>query len=353
VKRAVIYVRVSHHKQLDGASLEDQERTCRIHAERSGLKITHVYRDEGRSAYKDDINNRPAFKQLLNDARHGTFRVVLVYKLDRFARKVRVYYNALFDLEQAGVELESATEPMTDSAAGRLSSGMMAQFAEFYSAQLSERMRTSVAGKVARGDWVGDVPFGYERAGATLRPGPLASWVVIIFCAYVAGHTSTAIARAMNATPLRLRSGRNWTRDSVLMVLNNRSYIGYGRARSIGEYQSRHQALVTGEIFAQAANQLRARRRPSCARPSTARPKQSYTPRCAACDQIMHRHKSGRAQSRNGYYRCRAATNGNCTATRGVRIDQVDAQVELLRKAGEKIATVWLEAPRGIKKWEE
>jgi hypothetical protein len=67
----------------------------------------------------------------------------------------------------------------------------------------------------------------------------------------------------------------------------------------------------------------------------------------------MHRHKSGKEQNRNGYYRCRAATNGNCTAGKGVRIDQVDAQVELLRAAGAKIATVWLEAPRGIKKWEE
>ncbi|NJK81349.1 MAG: recombinase family protein, partial [Chloroflexaceae bacterium] len=157
-----IYIRVSDEKQTRGASLIDQERTCRDFAERAGYKVATVYRDDGRSAWKDDLRHRPAFERMLAAARspRRPFSAVVVFKLDRFARKARIYHTYRYELERAGVDLFSATEPNEASAAGRLSSGMLAEFAEFYSAQLSERIKASHQGKIARGEWVGDVPFG-------------------------------------------------------------------------------------------------------------------------------------------------------------------------------------------------
>ena len=135
-QNCVIYIRVSDQQQTRGSSLADQETTCRAFAEHAGQKVVRVYRDDGKSAWKDDIKHRPQFAQMLASARSGAFQAVIVYKLDRFARKARIYHTCRWQLEQVGVQLVSATEPNEPTAAGRLSSGMLAEFAEFYSAQL-------------------------------------------------------------------------------------------------------------------------------------------------------------------------------------------------------------------------
>jgi site-specific DNA recombinase len=158
---------------------------------------------------------------MLRQARNGIYRAVIVYKLDRFARKARIYHTARYDLERAGVQLLSASEPNEANAAGRLSTGMLAEFAEFYSAQLSERIKGAQASKAARGLWVGSAPFGYELHNRQLVPGPLWLWVVHIFVGYAQGSSSVRLSRALNAAGVPLRSGKPWTKDSVLMVLRN------------------------------------------------------------------------------------------------------------------------------------
>jgi site-specific DNA recombinase len=344
----VIYIRVSDQQQTRGSSLADQERTCREFAKRQGLKVIKVYRDEGRSAFKDDIRHRPQFAALLAAAAGRTFGAVLVYKLDRFARRARVYHTCRWQLEQAGVKLLSASEPNEDSAAGRLSSGMLAQFAEFYSAQLSERIKSATAGKAARGEWVGSAPFGYDLVNRQLVPGPLRLWVVCIFVGYDLGFNTVALAAALNAAGVPLRSGKPWTKDSVLMVLRNHAYIGRAGGRAIEAYEAGHEPLVSHELWASVAELLSTRRkRPRGPRKPSTLTKLTYEPRCALCGAKMHRHRQPLAM----YFRCRGAINHTCEA-KGVKIDLVEHQVELLRKSGAPIAVVWLRAPRGIERFD-
>jgi site-specific DNA recombinase len=123
--RAVIYIRVSDKSQVDGYSLEDQERACREYAQARGWNILQVYADEGRSAYLDV--RRPQFEALLEAARQRQFDVVIIYKFDRFARKTLLQFQRAAELERLGIEICSATEPVDRStAAGKLSFGMMA-----------------------------------------------------------------------------------------------------------------------------------------------------------------------------------------------------------------------------------
>lgn len=346
----VIYLRVSDEKQTRGASLSDQERTCRTFAAAAGYKVAAVYRDDGRSAWKDDLRHRPQFEQLLADARSSRrrFVAVVVFKLDRFARKARIYHTSRYELERAGVQLLSATEPNESSAAGRLSSGMLAQFAEFYSDQLSERIKASHQGKAARGEWVGDVPFGYVRAGKSIAPGPLWLWVVIIFVSYARGASTVRLAAALNAAGVPLRSGRPWTKDSVLMVLHNRAYIGQGGGRAVPAYESAHKPLVGPALWQEAHERLSARRRrPSGPRRAPRPAPLPWSARCALCDGPMHRHSSAGGH----YFRCRAALHRECSA-RGVRQQLVVDQVAELEKAAGPVAIVWLRAPRGVEKFE-
>src|SRR5688500_2684703 len=86
VVRAALYERVSSEEQVEGYSLEAQDRAGRLYCDAHGWEITSTYRDEGRSARTDDLSRRPAFQQLLTDAEAGKFDAIVVHKLDRFSR---------------------------------------------------------------------------------------------------------------------------------------------------------------------------------------------------------------------------------------------------------------------------
>jgi site-specific DNA recombinase len=161
--RCAIYIRVSGKQEVKGVSLDDQLRACREYALRQGWTIIEpLYVEPGRSAFTENLAKRVAFQHLLADVRRKLFDLVLVYKLDRFARKVLIQYQAAAELERCRVQIASATEPIDrKTAAGRMTFGMLAVAAEAYSDQLSERMRDTRRAEARQGRHVGPVPVGY------------------------------------------------------------------------------------------------------------------------------------------------------------------------------------------------
>src|SRR5829696_4725644 len=98
--RAALYERVSSEEQVEGYSLDAQDRAGQLYCAAHGFEVVQVYRDEGRSARSDDLAKRPAFQQMLVDAEAGLIDVVVVHKLDRFARNLRVTLETLERLER-------------------------------------------------------------------------------------------------------------------------------------------------------------------------------------------------------------------------------------------------------------
>ncbi len=88
--RAAVLVRVSSVSQVDGHSLNAQERLFKELCKNRGWEPVRVYREEGRSAHVEAISRRPVFRQLLEDAGKGLFDVVVVHTLDRWSRNQRV-----------------------------------------------------------------------------------------------------------------------------------------------------------------------------------------------------------------------------------------------------------------------
>ena len=80
---AVIYARYSSDNQRE-ESIEGQIRECTAYAEKNGITIVKHYIDRAISAKTD---NRPEFQQMIKDSDKKLFDIVLVWKLDRFARK--------------------------------------------------------------------------------------------------------------------------------------------------------------------------------------------------------------------------------------------------------------------------
>ena len=81
--RAALYARYSSDLQ-SAASIDDQFRVCREHAERSGWTIAGGYRDAAASGAS--VILRPGIQALLEDARRGAFDIVVAEALDRVSR---------------------------------------------------------------------------------------------------------------------------------------------------------------------------------------------------------------------------------------------------------------------------
>ena len=80
-KRVVLYSRVSSVSQIDGYSLDAQERLFHELCKNRGWTVVNIYREEGKSAHSDAIRKRPVFKRLLEDAANDKFDVVVVHTL--------------------------------------------------------------------------------------------------------------------------------------------------------------------------------------------------------------------------------------------------------------------------------
>ena len=80
--KAVIYARYSSDSQRE-ESIEGQLRECTSFAEKNGITVLRHYIDRAFSAKTD---NRPEFQNMIKDSGKKLFDMVIVWKLDRFAR---------------------------------------------------------------------------------------------------------------------------------------------------------------------------------------------------------------------------------------------------------------------------
>ena len=100
---AVIYARYSSDNQRE-ESIEGQIRECTAYAEKNDITIVKHYIDRAISAKTD---NRPQFQQMIKDSDKKLFDIVLVWKLDRFARNRYDSARYKTQLKKNGVKLMS------------------------------------------------------------------------------------------------------------------------------------------------------------------------------------------------------------------------------------------------------
>lgn len=107
---AVIYARYSSDNQRE-ESIEGQLREFTAFAEKSGFTVLQHYID---MAYSEKTDNRPEFQRMINDSQKKLFDVVIVWKLDRFARNR--YDSARYknQLKKNGIKVLSATESISE-----------------------------------------------------------------------------------------------------------------------------------------------------------------------------------------------------------------------------------------------
>ena len=129
-KRAVAYLRVSNLSQVDGHSLDAQERLFYELCKTRGWISVRVYREEGASAHSESVRKMPVFRQLMEDAKKGDFDIVVVHTLDCWSRNLRVTLESLANLAMHDVALVSITENIDYSTPqGMLMTQLLGSFA--------------------------------------------------------------------------------------------------------------------------------------------------------------------------------------------------------------------------------
>lgn len=223
-KKAVIYARYSSERQTE-QSIEGQVRVCTEYAKREGITIVTSYIDRAVSGKTD---RRPAFQQMIADSARGDFDMVLVYKLDRFARNR--YDSAMYKskLKKAGVRVISATECISDSPEGIILEGLLEAMSEYYSAELSQKIRRGMRESRLKGQVTGGNPAtGYDVVDKKLVINPRqAEAVKIIFEMYCEGSNFSEICKSLNADGYRTSRNKEFRAGTISRILRNRRYIG-------------------------------------------------------------------------------------------------------------------------------
>ena len=258
-KLAVIYARYSSHTQRD-VSIEQQVRVDQEFAERQELQIIGVYADRALTGTND---NRPEFQRMVNDAKKGAFDYVIVYSLDRFARDRydSVVYKRI--LKDNGVKVLSAMENISDDPTGVLLESMLEGLAEYYSRELSAKIRRGLTDNARKCMVVTNVPFGYTKGpdGKHAIVPEEAAIVREIFRRVLDGEQIIAIARDLNKRGIRTKRGREWGRTSFETMLSNEKYAGYyicGDMRVAGGIP----AIVDEETFRAVQEYLKRKKNP-------------------------------------------------------------------------------------------
>lgn len=265
--RAGIYYRVSSEEQVDGFSLDAQRRILADHCAAKGWAVAGEYADEGKSARTDRIDKRPAFRQMLEDAEAGALDVVIVHKIDRFARNIRVTFESLEHLARHNVAFVAVAQPDLDYTRpeGRLFMGMMATLAQYYSDNLSQETKKGKAERKAQGLWNGHIPFGMTKGpeGIPVANPETIEGLRLAFRLAGEGESDRRIAQALNAAGHRTQGNRGnnpFTKDTICAVLQNRFYLGVLPGGEPGAtVPGRHAAVIDRDTF-DAARQERERR---------------------------------------------------------------------------------------------
>lgn len=270
-KRVALYIRVSSEEQVQGYSLDAQERAAETFCGGQGWEVVARYRDEGKSAQTDDEAKRPGFRQMMADAEAGLFDVIVVHKLDRFARNRRVAFDAFHRLGGAGVGFLSIAENMDYSTpAGQLMLTMLVGMAQFYSDNLSWETKKGKQERKRQGLYNGVLPFGVTKGPnglpvldtevhscviATRKEIIPAEGLILAFEMAAGGKTDREIAIALNAIGYRTTGNRGqnpFTKDSVRAFLQNRFYLGELPDGEGGHVPGKQGALIDPELFARA-----------------------------------------------------------------------------------------------------
>lgn len=240
--KVAIYSRVSTEEQArEGLSVEAQIEKCEAYCKARGWEVYRVYKDAGFSAGSLE---RPSMELMLRDAQEAKFNIILVYKIDRFSRKLRDLILTLESLKEKNINFTSVTEQIdTTSAMGEAFFQIIGVFAQLERGMVKERVELAFDRKIGLGESLSRAPLGYVYENKKLIPDPEnADKIQEIFEMCAEGISYKSICSKFNLTP-----------SSFYSLIKNPVYLGKVKYKN-QLYSGKHKPLISEELFNKANN---------------------------------------------------------------------------------------------------
>ncbi|WP_409048325.1 recombinase family protein [Microbacterium sp. HA-8] len=316
-RRCVLYARLSVTKE-ESVSIARQLQSCRRYAEARGWEIVGEFVDDGVSATSNRPEERHGWKALLA-ARD--FDAVIIWKVDRLARRVLDFLHADETLQKRGAGLVAVEDPIDmTSPQGRAFAVMLAVFGEMEAEATRARVRAARVQILKDGRWPGGgIPYGYQSVPNPDGPGRVLvkdderiEWLSGVVAKALRGETVNAIASWLtdSGAPLparrteRISGSTSWNRQTVDGLLRNPVLAGMtphnpGRAKSAKRVDpfavlrdERGQptinptlAIITTEEFATLQRLLDTRTVPQARKQAERQSTSAFLSRVARCDE--------------------------------------------------------------------
>ena len=302
MNKAVIYARYSSDSQTE-QSIDGQLRVCREYAERENIKIVDTYIDRAMTGTND---HRPDFQRMLRDSKKKGFDYVLVYKFDRFTRSRHDSAVNKAILNRNGVKVISATEQISDTPEGIILEGMLESFAEYYSAELSQKVKRGLKESRIKGLFTGGpTPYGYDKINQKLVINETeANIVKQMFNDYLSGMRIKDIVVKLSNAGIKNKYGTEWNINSVSRILRNENYKGILTANDT-IYTNIYPQIVSEEIFDEVNTKLKVGKRTSAHYKTDAQYLLSGKLICGKCGDLMTGDSGkGKLGKIYNYYKC-------------------------------------------------
>lgn len=224
--RTVLYARFSSDNQRS-ESIDAQVRAMTDYCKHNNLTIIHTYIDEAKSATTD---RRPSFQQMISDSVKQEFDIVLVHKLDRFARNR--YDSAVYkrELKKNGVTVYSVLENLDDSPESIMMESVLEGMSEYYSQNLAREVMKGMRETALQCKHTGGKPpLGFDVDTNTHKliiNEYEAATVRLIFSMYLEGFGYESISEQLNKQGRKTKFGQSFSKSSLKGILTNIKYTG-------------------------------------------------------------------------------------------------------------------------------
>lgn len=242
---AVAYIRVSTNEQAEKYGEEAQRAAILDYADREGYIIDRWYKEVGCGA-----EERPILESILysEDVENPPVEALIVYKQDRVARDMTLFFTYMYFLKKKGMELKSVNDDvdMNDPMWG-IRMALIQMIAEQERKNITMRTTAGRNVKAQNGGYCGGrPPYGYRAVGSELEINEYEAEIVrFIFKMLDSGYGLKSTAAALESKGYVSRQGKPITFSTVRSIKENRkTYEGYYRFGNNDWVKGRHQPIL-------------------------------------------------------------------------------------------------------------
>lgn len=281
------YLRISLDNEGEALGVARQLSDARRAAKARDWVVSHVYEDNGISAYKRSVV-RPQFEQMITDLKSGQLDGIVAYDLDRLWRQPQDL-ERIIDIYAARPALKFATvqgDVDLSTSDGRTMARIMVAIANKSSSDTSRRVKRKIQEQAENGKphW-GRLPFGYNRDG-TLNPleAPIVRDMGMWF---LNGYSYKEITWRLNEAGRFTRAGKPWFDGTIRQFMIAERFAAIRKHNGV-EYPGTWQPIFTRDEWASIQYTVKARKERYKGRPQSKKYLLTSVLTCGGCGSYLH-----------------------------------------------------------------